>query len=66
VHPLLELAFPHLAVCDQDAQPRNELLEPGGGLVDRLDPVVEEERLALARMLALQAAFTSSSSYSPT
>ena len=53
-HPLLELALLHLAVGDEEAQLRAELLEPARRLVDRLDAVVEVERLAAARVLALE------------
>ena len=54
MHPLLELTLRHLAVRDEEAEARAELLELLGRLVDRLDAVVEVERLALARVLALE------------
>ena len=54
VHPLLELALGHLAVRDEEAQAGAELLELLGGLVDRLDAVVQVERLPAARVLALE------------
>ena len=41
VHALLEVALRHLAVGDEQAKPRAELLELLGGLLDRLDAVVE-------------------------
>src|SRR6202035_5456387 len=44
----------HLAVRDEEAQPGTELLELLRALLDRLDPVVEEERLALPLRLALE------------
>ena len=54
VHPLLELLLAHLPVRDEEAETRAELLQLRGPLLDRLDPVVEEERLALALDLALE------------
>ena len=54
VHLLLELALAHLAVRDDDAQARAELLELRRRLLDRLDAVVQVERLAAARVLALE------------
>ena len=42
----------HLAVGDRDARLRHERPHPLGGLVDRLDAVVQEEGLAAARQLA--------------
>ena len=54
VHALLELALRHLAVRDEEAEAGAELPELLGRLVDRLDAVVEVERLALARVLALE------------
>ena len=54
VHPLLELALGHLPVRDEEAQARAELLELLPRLVDRLDAVVEVERLPAARVLALE------------
>ena len=53
-HDVLEAALGHLAVGDADAQLRHPLADALGGLVDRLDPVVEVERLALAADLAPQ------------
>ena len=46
VHLLLELALPHLAVRDDEAQAGAELLQLLGRLLDRLDAVVEVEGLA--------------------
>ena len=66
VHPLLQLALGHLPVGDEEAEAGAELPEPLGGLVDRLDPVVEVEGLAFPRMLALERDRISSSSNSPT
>ena len=66
VHPLLELPLGHLPVRDEEAEFRTQLLELPGRLVDRLDAVVQVERLPAARMLALESASMSSSSYSPT
>ena len=54
VHPLLELLLAHLPVRDEEAQPGAELLQLLRALLDRLDAVVEEERLALALGLALE------------
>ena len=54
VHPLLELLLPHLAVRDEKAQPGTQLLQLRGALLDRLDPIVEEERLPLASRFALE------------
>ena len=54
VHPLLEVALPHLAVGDEETEPRAQLLELCAHLLDRLDTVVEIERLPAARMLALE------------
>ena len=53
-HPLLELLLLHLAVRDREAQLRAQRAQALGGLVDVLDAVVEEERLAAARVLALE------------
>ena len=53
-HPLLELLLVHLPVRDREAQLRAQRAQPLGGLVDVLDAVVEEERLAAARVLALE------------
>ena len=54
-HPLLELALVHLAVGDLEAHRRAQPPQPLGRLVDRLDPVVQEERLAAAGVLAHRA-----------
>ena len=54
VHLLLELALPHLPVGDDEAELRAELLQLLGRLLDRLDPVVEVERLAAAVDLSLE------------
>ena len=54
VHLLLQLAFAHLAVRDEEAKRRAQLLELLGDLVDRLDPVVQVERLPLPFVLALE------------
>ena len=54
VHPVLELALPHLAVRDEEAQLGAELLQLRCGLVDRLDAVVQVERLAAAGVLAVE------------
>src|SRR5205823_7472888 len=54
VHPLLELLLAHLAVSDEEADPGTELLQLRGPLLDRLDAVVEEERLAFPPDLALE------------
>ena len=51
-HHLLELVLAHLAVRRRDPRLGHELADPGGGLLDRLDPVVDEEDLALAQQLA--------------
>ena len=53
-HPVLELLLPHLPVSDDQAEVRRKRLEPRGPLVDRLDPVVEEEGLAAACDLPLE------------
>ena len=67
VHLLLELLLLHLPVRDEEAELRAELLQLRGALLDRLDAVVEEERLAVrAPASRSSASFTSSSSYSPT
>ena len=52
-HVVLELALGHLAVSHRHARLGHHRADPLGGLVDRVDPVVQEERLALARQLAL-------------
>ena len=51
-HALLERLLVHLTVRDLEAQLGAQRAQPLGGLVDRLDSVVEEERLALAGVLA--------------
>ena len=43
----------HLAVGDGDARLRHQLADATGDPVDRLDPVVHEEDLALAHQLAV-------------
>ena len=48
VHALLEVALAHLAVGDEEPQARAELAELLADLLDRLDAVVEVERLAAA------------------
>jgi hypothetical protein len=53
-HALLQVALAHLAVCHEHAQVRRQPFELGGRLVDRLDPVVQVERLAATRVLALE------------
>ena len=53
-HPLLQLALAHLSVPDDHPQARDELPDPVGRHVDRLDPVVQIERLAAARDLAFE------------
>ena len=45
--------LPHLAVRDQHLRVRAHRAHALGGLVDRVDAVVQEEGLALARALAL-------------
>ena len=54
MHPLLQLALTHLPVRDDEAQLRAELLQLLGCLFDRLDAVVEVERLPAALDLALE------------
>ena len=54
VHPLLELALAHLPVRDEEPEPGAELAELLAHLVDRLDAVVEVERLAAAGVLSLE------------
>ena len=51
-HDLLEGVLAHLAVGRGDARLGHELADPGGGLLDRLHPVVDVEHLALAQQLA--------------
>ena len=53
-HPRLELVLVHLAVRDLEPQVGAEAAQALGGLVDRLDAVVQEERLAAAVALALE------------
>ena len=53
-HDVLEPPLGHLPVGNADAQLRHPLADALGRLVDRLDPVVEVERLALAGDLAAQ------------
>src|SRR6266545_6340651 len=54
VHLLLQLPFAHLAMCDEEAETRRELLQLLQRLVDRLDAVVEVEGLAATLHLALE------------
>ena len=54
VHLLLQLALPHLPVRDDEAELRAELPQLLGRLLDRLDPVVQVERLPAALDLALE------------
>ena len=54
VHLVLELLLGHLAVRDEHAHARHELLHLLGRFHDRLDAVVEVERLAVALLLALE------------
>ena len=54
VHALLEIALPHLAVGDEEPEPRAELAQLLAHLLDRLDAVVEVERLAAATVLPLE------------
>ncbi len=51
-HHRLELALAHLAVRDREAHARAQRAQPLGGLLDRLDAVVQEERLPAALVLA--------------
>ena len=53
-HLVLELALAHLAVRDEHARLRQQLADLLGRLLDRLDAVVQVERLALAAELALE------------
>ena len=53
-HLLLELALAHLPVPDRHPQSGDELPDPVGGHVDRLHAVVQVERLAPSRDLALE------------
>ena len=52
-HPLLQLALGHLPVGDEEAQLRGHG-QLGGGLLDRLDTVVQVEGLPAARVLTLE------------
>jgi hypothetical protein len=54
VHLLLQLALLHLAVGDDEAELGAQLAQLLGRLVDRLDPVVQVERLPLAVDLPLE------------
>ncbi len=54
MHLLLELLLLHLPVRDEEAQVGAELLQLLRGLLDRLDAVVQVERLAAALLLALE------------
>ena len=54
MHPLLQLALGHLPVGDEEAQLRGHGLKLGGGLLDRLDTVVQVEGLPAARVLTLE------------
>jgi hypothetical protein len=54
VHLLLQVALSHLSVGDEEAETRAELAELLRSLVDRLDAVVEVERLAAPFGLALE------------
>ena len=65
-HALLELLLVHLPVGDGEAQRRAQRAQALGRLVDVVDAVVQEERLAAARASRSSAWRTSCSSYSPT
>ena len=54
MHALLEVALAHLPVRDEEAQARAQLAQLLADLVDRLDAVVEVERLPAARVLSLE------------
>ena len=54
VHLLLQLALLHLPVRDDEAELRAQLPQLLGRLLDRLDPVVQVERLPAALELALE------------
>ena len=54
VHLVLELLLRHLAVRDEHARRRHELLHLPRRLLDRLDAVVQIERLTVALQLALE------------
>ena len=49
---LLERVLAHLPVRDRDPRLGHQLADPRGGPLDRLDPVVDVEDLALAQQLA--------------
>ena len=51
-HHLLELALAHLPVGDRETHARAHRPQPLGRLLDRLDAVVQEERLPVALVLA--------------
>ena len=51
-HDLLERVLAHLAVRRGDPGLGHQLADAGGGLLDRLHPVVDVEDLALAQQLA--------------
>src|SRR4051794_24826788 len=53
-HPLLELLLVELAVRDLERHVRAQAAQALGRLVDRLDAVVDEERLAVALLLPHQ------------
>src|SRR3954464_11319538 len=53
-HLVLQLALRHLAVRDEEADAGAQLLQLLRGLVDRLDAVVEVERLPATRDLAFE------------
>ena len=52
-HHLLQRFLAHLAVRHRDPRLGHQLAQPAGRLVDRLDPVVQEEDLAVAQQLAV-------------
>ena len=54
MHPLLEIPLTHLPVGDEEPEARAQLAKLLADLVDRLDAVVEVERLPAARVLPLQ------------
>ena len=49
---LLQGTLVHLPVGDRDARLGHQLTQPGSGVLDRADPVVHPEHLALAQQLA--------------
>ncbi len=51
-HHRLELPLAHLPVGDREAHARAQRAQPLGRLLDRLDAVVQEERLPIALVLA--------------